>query len=197
MTDSRQSKTAADGKSKIVENRRSKTAAGQRGKVERSMKWIVACDRNGGIGKDGKLLVRLPSDMKYFREKTVGKTVIMGRATLESFPGGKPLPDRRNIVLSKRLPYSDSYEVCRSVEELLELVKEEDADGLFVIGGGQIYRLLLPYCDEALVTEIDAVFEADTTIPLLSEEPGWERTQVSDPLFENGVSYAFAVYRRK
>ncbi len=83
------------------------------------------------------------------------------------------------------------------MEAPLQQVKEEDADGLFVIGGGQIYRLLLPYCDEALVTEIDAVFEADTTIPLLSEEPGWERTQVSDPLFENGVSYAFAVYRRK
>ena len=68
------------------------------------MKWIVACDREGGIGKDGKLLVRLPSDMKYFRQQTLGKTVIMGRSTLESFPGGKPLPDRRNIVLSRRLP---------------------------------------------------------------------------------------------
>ena len=160
------------------------------------MKWIVACDREGGIGKDGKLLVRLPSDMKYFRKQTLGKTVIMGRSTLESFPGGKPLPDRRNIVLSLRLPESGSYEVCRSEAELLELVKAEDPQDLFVIGGGQIYRLLLPYCDEALVTEIDAVCAADTFIPLLSKDPEWKCVSKSEPVSESGVTYVFAVYRR-
>ena len=160
------------------------------------MKWVVACDREGGIGKDGKLLVRLPSDMKYFRKQTLGKTVIMGRATLESFPGGKPLPDRRNIVLSRQLPENESYEVCRSEEELLELVKEEDPQDLCVIGGGQIYRLLLPYCDEALVTEIDALFAADTFIPLLSEDPQWECVSKSATVSESGVTYVFAVYRR-
>ena len=160
------------------------------------MKWIVACDRRGGIGKDGKLLARLPSDMKYFREQTLGKTVIMGRATLESFPGGKPLPKRRNIVLSSRLPESSSYEVCRSVEQLLEMVKEENPDDLFVIGGGQIYRLLLPYCDEALITEIDEIFPSDTSVPLLSSDAEWKCVSKSSPVSENGVTYTFTVYRR-
>ena len=160
------------------------------------MKWIVACDRRGGIGKDGKLLVRLPSDMKYFRDQTLGKTVIMGRATLESFPGGKPLPKRRNIVLSSRLPESSSYEVCRSVEQLLEMVKEENPDDLFVIGGGQIYRLLLPYCDEALITEIDEIFPSDTSVPLLSSDAEWKCVSKSSPVSENGVTYTFTVYRR-
>ena len=76
----------------------------------------------------------------------------MGRATLESFPGGKPLPERRNIVLSRTLPEGDAYEVCRSIEELMELTASDNTDDLFVIGGGQIYDQLLPYCNEALVT---------------------------------------------
>lgn len=160
------------------------------------MKWIVTADRDGGIGKDGKLLADIPTDMKYFRTKTKGKTVIMGRATLESFPGGKPLPMRRNIVLSRTLPESDAYEVCRSVEELLKLVQDDDSDDLYVIGGGQIYEQLLPYCDEAFVTELEAVFDSDTKIPLLSQLPEWKRVEESDRICENGVNYRFVVYRR-
>ena len=161
------------------------------------MKWIVAADERGGIGKNGKLLVRIPSDMKYFREKTLGKTVIMGRATLETFPGGKPLPQRRNIVLSRTLPESDDYEVCRSVEDLLNLVRSEDQETLFVIGGGQIYDQLLPYCDEAFVTEIRGTYDADTVITLPRDLPDWEKTDDKGIREENGVSYAFTVYRRR
>ena len=143
------------------------------------MKWIVTADRDGGIGKDGKLLADIPTDMKYFRTKTKGKTVIMGRATLESFPGGKPLPMRRNIVLSRTLPESDAYEVCRSVEELLKLVQDDDSDDLYVIGGGQIYEQLLPYCDEAFVTELEAVFDSDTKIAAAGmEASGGERSDL-------------------
>ncbi len=160
------------------------------------MKWIVVTDQNGGIGKNGGLLADLPTDMKHFRIKTKGKTVIIGRATLESFPGGKPLPMRRNIVLSKTLPESDDYEVCRSLEELLELVKDENQQDLFVAGGGQIYEQLLPYCDEAYVTEIEGTFDADTKIPLLSQRSEWERVEESDLICENDVSYRFVVYRR-
>ncbi len=161
------------------------------------MKWIVAADERGGIGKNGGLLVRIPSDMKYFREKTLGKTVIMGRATLETFPGGKPLPHRRNIVLSRTLTESADYEVCRSVEELLRLVASEKPDDLFVIGGGQIYDQLLPYCDEAFVTEIRGVYDADTVITLPRDLPDWEKSGESGIIEENGVSYSFAVYRRR
>ncbi len=161
------------------------------------MKWIVAADERGGIGKNGGLLVRIPSDMKYFREKTLGKTVIMGRATLETFPGGKPLPHRRNIVLSRTLTESADYEVCRSVEELLRLVASEKPDDLFVIGGGQIYDQLLPYCDEAFVTEIRGVYDADTVITLPRDLTDWEKSGESGIIEENGVSYSFAVYRRR
>lgn len=161
------------------------------------MKWIVAADERGGIGKNGGLLVRIPSDMKYFREKTLGKTVIMGRATLETFPGGKPLPNRRNIVLSRTLTESADYEVCRSVEELLRLVASEKPDDLFVIGGGQIYDQLLPYCDEAFVTEIRGVYDADTVITLPRDLTDWEKSGESGIIEENGVSYSFAVYRRR
>ncbi len=161
------------------------------------MKLLVAADRKGGIGKNGTLLVpNLSEDMKFFRRTTLGKTVIMGRSTLESFPGKRPLADRRNIVLSRTLPQSGEYEICRSVEALTRLIKDEPADDLFVIGGGQVYEELLPYCDEALVTEIDAEFEADTWIPLLKEMPEWERVSESQPVFESGLSYRFVVYRR-
>ena len=161
------------------------------------MKWIVAADERGGIGKNGGLLVRIPADMKYFREKTLGKTVIMGRATLESFPGGKPLPKRRNIVLSRTLPEGDAYEVCRSIEELMELTASDNTDDLFVIGGGQIYDQLLPYCNEALVTEIRGVFDADARITLPRDLPDWDKAAESDTIEENGVSYVFTVYRRR
>ena len=149
------------------------------------MKWIVACDREGGIGKERKASRQgfLP-DMKYFRQQDSGKDGDHGAEHTGILSRRKvPLPDRRNIVLSRRLPESGSYEVCRSEAELLELVKAEDPQDLFVIGGGQIYRLLLPYCDEALVTEIDAVCAADTFIPLLSKDPEWKCVSKSEPVF--------------
>ena len=161
------------------------------------MKMILAAGRNGEIGNKGGLLASIPSDMKYFRQQTTGKTVIMGRATLESFPGGKPLPKRRNIVLSRTLEAGDGFEVCRDTEELLQLVKPEEDDDLMVIGGGSIYQQLRPLCSEALVTEIDAQFEADTFIKPFYNDPEWELTSRSEPVEENGFTYTFAVYRRK
>ncbi len=161
------------------------------------MKMIAAAAKDGGIGKNGKLLVNLPSDMKYFRQQTLGKTVVMGRATLESFPGGKPLPKRRNIILSTKLALGDGYEVCRDEEELLALLSDEDPENIMVIGGGQVYKLLLPHCTEALITEVDGTFEADTYIPIFSESPDWEIAKKSDIIEENGVSFRFVVYKRK
>ncbi len=160
------------------------------------MKMIVAADRKGGIGKDGGLLVSIPSDMKYFRQQTTGKIIVMGRATLESFPGGKPLPKRRNIVLSTTLQSRNDIEICRSVAEVLELLKDEDPDNIMIIGGGSIYREFMPYCSEALVTEIQAEFEADTFISLPSESDQWELISRQPSITENDTTYSFAVYRR-
>ncbi len=160
------------------------------------MKLIAAQDRNGAIGLNGDLLISLPTDMKYFRKTTTGHTVIMGRKTLESFPGGKPLPKRRNIVLSTTLEEGEGYEVCRAPEELDSMLSDEERADAFVIGGAQIYELLLPMVDEAYITEIDAGFEADTFIPVFRELEGWTAASVSEPIEENGVKYVFAVYRR-
>jgi dihydrofolate reductase len=160
------------------------------------MKLIAVQERNGGIGINGGLLMSLPTDMKYFRTETMGKTVIMGRKTLESFPGGKPLPKRRNIVLSTTLKQNAGYEVCRSVDELMDMLSEEEKKEAFVIGGGQIYKLLLPFVEEVYITEIDAELNADTFIPVFKNLAEWKCVSVSDAIEENGVKYAFAVYRR-
>ncbi len=162
------------------------------------MNHIAAEDRRGGIGFRGALLAHLPSDMKFFRTTTTGGTVILGRKTLESFPGGRPLPKRRNIVLSRTLsPEPDAgYEVCRSPEEVLSLVSDQEPDRLFVIGGEQIYRRFLPYCEEALITELEGEWEADAFLPVFSQLPDWQEVSRSEPLTENGVTYSFVTYRR-
>ena len=114
------------------------------------MNIIVAADKNWGIGKDNKLLVSIPADMKFFRETTTGNVVVMGRKTLESFPGGLPLKRRTNIVLTKDVNYQVKDAVLvHSVEELLEELKKYDSENVYVIGGDSVYRQLLPYCDIA------------------------------------------------
>ncbi|MBR5228353.1 MAG: dihydrofolate reductase [Firmicutes bacterium] len=160
------------------------------------MKMIVAADKKGGIGKNGDLLVSIPTDMKYFREQTMGKTIVMGRATLESFPGAKPLPKRRNIVLSTKLQPAEGIEICRSVDEVLELLKDENPDSIMIVGGGTVYKAFMPYCSHALITEIDETFDADTFIDLPAESDEWELESRQPDITENGVTYAFAVYRR-
>lgn len=163
------------------------------------MKMIVAADKRGGIGKNGQLLAHLPGDMKYFRETTAGAIVIMGRKTLESFPGGRPLKGRRNLVISRTLApdAQEGVEVCRTPEEAVALASQEPDRNVFVIGGGEIYSLMLPYCKEAFITEIDAVLEADTFIPVFAELMEWECCSRSPVQEENGLQYAFAIYRRK
>ena len=135
------------------------------------MNVIVAADKNWGIGKDNKLLVSIPSDMKFFRTQTTGKVVVMGRKTLESFPNGMPLKNRTNIVLTRNPDYEvKGGVVVHSVEELLEVLKPYEEEDIYVIGGDSIYRLLLPYCRTAHVTKIDFAFEADTYFPNLDED---------------------------
>ena len=156
------------------------------------MKLIAAMDEKRGIGKNGGLLCHLPSDLRYFKQVTLGRDVIMGRATLESFPGGRPLPGRRNIVLSKTLNRDDVL-IVRSVDELMNIAGIDDA---FVIGGGQVYSQLLPYCDTAYITQLEGDFGAEVFMPDISEA-GFVKTGSSDLQEENGVRFTFDVYTIK
>lgn len=162
------------------------------------MNLIVAADKNWGIGKDNKLLVSIPSDMKFFRQETMGKVVVMGRKTLESFPNGLPLKNRTNVVLTsdKNYQVKDAV-IVHSIDEVLEELKKYDDDEIYVIGGGKVYEELLPYCDVALVTKIDFAFEADTHFPNLDEDPEWEITAASDEQTYFDLEYTFVKYERK
>ncbi len=162
------------------------------------MNIIVAVDSNWAIGNKDELLVRIPGDHKNFREMTTGKVVILGRKTLSTFPQGLPLKNRTNIVMSHDPEYSvkDAI-VVRSVEELLEEVKKYDTQDVFVIGGGTIYKQLLPFCDTAHITKIDYSYEADTYFPNLDEDPEWEIETDSDEQTYFDLTYRFVKYVRK
>lgn len=162
------------------------------------MKLILAADRNWAIGKDGDLLCHLPGDLKYFKEKTVGKTVIMGRGTLESLPEKKPLPKRENIVISGNPDYAvPGAVVLHSHEELFDYIRDKDSDEVMVLGGGRVYRELLPYCDTCYITRIYESFDADTWFVNLDEMPEFEIVWQSELQEENGIQYRFLEYRRK
>ena len=161
------------------------------------MNLIVAVDKNWAIGKENKLLVSIPQDMKFFRETTMGKVVVMGRKTLESFPGGQPLKKRTNIVITRDKNYSvkDAI-VVHSVEEALEEIKNYNSEDVYVIGGDSIYRQMLPYCDIAHVTKINHAYEADTYFPNLDEKEEWLVTGVSDEQTYFNLEYEFVRYER-
>ena len=161
------------------------------------MNLIVAVDENWAIGKGNKLLVSIPADMKFFRETTIGKVVVMGRKTLETFPGGQPLKKRTNIVLTKDKDYQvkDAI-VVHSIAELLEELKKYDEEDIYVIGGETIYRQLLPYCKLAHVTKIHHAYEADTYFPNLDEMEDWEITGVSDEQTYFNLEYEFVRYEK-
>lgn len=160
------------------------------------MKLIAAVDNEWNIGNKGGLLFSLPDDMKFFRTTTSGKIVVMGRKTLESFPGSKPLKNRVNIVLSRSSHSVDGAEFVTSVDDLLKKLKQYDTEDIYVIGGAQIYSLLLPYCDTALITHVDAVAdEADSKFPKLKNGE-WKIVEQSDILENNGIKFRFTTYKR-
>ena len=161
------------------------------------MKCIVAVDSNWAIGKNNKLLVSIPADMRFFKEQTMGKVVIMGRATLESFLGGKPLKGRVNIVVTRDPKYyvPDAI-IVHSVKEAASAAAAYPADDVFVIGGASIYRQFLPLCDTAYVTKIAYAYDADTYFPNLDEAPDWELLEESDEQTYYDLTYAFTTYNR-
>lgn len=162
------------------------------------MNLIVAVDANWGIGKDNKLLVSIPADMKFFRTQTTGKVVVMGRKTLESFPNGLPLKNRTNIVLTRDTGYQVKGAIMvHSVEELLKELDNYHTEDVYVIGGDSVYKQLLPYCHVAHVTKIDYAYEADTYFPNLDEMPQWEITARSEEQTYFDLEYEFLTYERE
>ncbi len=157
------------------------------------MNVIVAVDQNWAIGKDGDQLVYLKEDLKRFRTLTSGHTVILGRKTLATFPGGRPLKNRRNLIMSRNPQFqAEGAEVFSSVEEL---VQKADKDA-FVIGGASVYEQLLPYCDTAYITKIHAAFPADTYFPDLDKSEEWKVREESQSLEQDGISYHYVTYSR-
>ena len=185
------------------------------------MEAIVAADREWGIGRQGGLLAHLPGDLRYFKEKTWGRPLLMGRKTLESLPGGKPLPGRKNYVLSRSRAFAEFVEQkkkeereqalppekirwgnCEAVSSLEEFRKEQQRDPaafaeLMVIGGAEVYRQCLPYCDRIYVTRMEAALSADCFFENLDLRPEWEQVQNGKPQEENGIRYRFTIYQRK
>ncbi len=136
------------------------------------MKLIVAVSKNWGIGRDNSLLFNLKEDMRHFKRMTTGKVVVMGRNTYLSLPA-RPLKDRINIVLSRTALMEDCITV-RDLDELLDIIGQFDGDDVFVIGGASVYKMLLPYCDTAFITKVDAEAIADAYIENLDLLPEWE-----------------------
>lgn len=159
------------------------------------MNCIVNVTENWGIGYHNQLLVSISADLRRFRQLTTGKTVILGRKTLETFPGGRPLKNRVNLVMSTNPSLEiPGAQVAHSLEELRTLCRRIPSEELCVIGGDSIYRLLLPYCVEALVTKTFSQPEADAFFPNLDELPGWSVRERSEIFEENGLHFQYVDY---
>lgn len=154
----------------------------------------VAADEKFGIGRNNDLLVFLPEDLAFFKALTVNKAIVIGRKTLESFKNGNPLPKRLNVVLSRTAAYDhERILVMRSVEDLLTWAEGQSDDGVIVAGGGEIYRLLMPYCSKLHITLLEGDYSADTFMP----DPtalGF-RCVIKEPVMEHdGVRYRHSVW---
>lgn len=158
------------------------------------MNAIVAVDENWGIGRGGDQLCYISADLKRFKALTTGHPVILGRKTLATFPGGRPLPGRRNLILSHNPDFAvEGGEVFHDLASLLSAAPEDS----FVIGGGSVYRALLPYCETVYVTKIMSIYKADTFFPDLDADPVWQVAEREEPLEENGLQFQYFTYRRK
>ncbi len=160
------------------------------------MKAILHVDKEWGIGKNNELMFSIPADMKFFRETTINNVVVMGNNTLKSFPNGLPLKNRVNIVLSRTASRNDCV-IVKSLSDLFEELKKYDTNNVFVIGGASIYKELLPYCNEVLVTKVDAIGGADTFFENLDNNKDFELVFESEPVETNGYTIRFTTYQNK
>ncbi len=164
--------------------------------VRENFSAVVAADAGWGIGLNGTQTLVVPEDRKHFRSVTGRGTVIVGRRTLLDFPGGRPLKNRRNIVLTRNPDFTvEGGETAHSVEEALTLVSDDEQ--VFVIGGESVYRALLPYCRRAYVTRIDADAENDAFFPALDSLPGWRLADPGEEREHDGLRYRFELWERE
>lgn len=159
------------------------------------MKSIVAVDEKWGIGKKNGLLFTLPEDMAFFRTTTLNKVCCMGYNTLLSFPNGKPLKNRVNIVLAPVGVTREDCTVVHTLPELFDELKKYDTDDVFVIGGAMFYKTMLPYCDTALITKVSADGGAEVFYENLDDLPEWEEVFASEPVLTNGYEIRFTTYK--
>ena len=159
------------------------------------MNCIASVDNNWGIGLNNQLLYHIPEDLHFFKKKTIGKTVIMGKNTLLSLPNQKPLKDRTNIVLNKSISRDDLI-VCRDLKSLLQEIKGYSDEDIFVIGGEQIYRLLLPYCNKAYITKVNGEKIADSFFENLDLNKEWTLTYAKEKQVYKGIEYCFCEYQK-
>lgn len=161
------------------------------------MNLIAAVDKHWAIGSRGQQLVNIPQDQKLFRDRTLGKVIVMGRKTLKSLPGGQPLYGRINVVLTRDPECRvKGAVVCHSLEEVLEFLESYESGDIYIIGGDSVYEQFLPYCDLAYVTYIDFAYEADTWFPNLDRDPEWTMTEESDEQTYFDLCYTYRTYRR-
>ena len=157
------------------------------------MNLIAAVDQNWAIGKDGDQLCYIPADLKRFQALTTGHAVILGRKTLATFPGGRPLKNRRNLILSRNAAFApEGADVFADVDSLLEAAPAD----AFVIGGESVYKALLPYCDKAYITKIDRAWPADSFFPDLDADPAWQVTEEWEPLEHEVLAFRYVTYER-
>ena len=157
---------------------------------------IVAVDKKWGIGKKNDLLFSLPLDMKFFRQTTLDKTVCMGYNTLLSFPNSNPLPRRKNIVLCPEGIEREDVVIVHTLADMLSELKKEDGD-VYVIGGAMFYKSMLPYCEEILVTKVDADGDAEVFYENLDENKDFECVKIGEPIETNGYNIQFTTYKNK
>lgn len=160
------------------------------------MKLIVAVARDWGIGDKGELLFNAPQDMEFFKNCTLNKVVVMGRKTLLSLPGGNPLKNRINIVMTSDVDFKkEGCIIINSTEALFEELKKYNSDDVFLIGGGILYNELYPYCSEAYITKFDAILEADTYLHNFDEDKDWLLTYASEIHEHDGLKFIFNTYK--
>ena len=159
------------------------------------MKAILHADKNWGIGKNNSLMFRIPADMNFFKETTTGNIVVMGSNTLKSLPGGNPLKDRINVVLYPGAEKRNDCIIVNSLGGLFSEIKKYDGDKVFVIGGAMLYKTLLPYCSEVLVTKVDAVGDADVFFENLDLNNDFKLVYESEALETNGLRIRFTTYK--
>ncbi|MBE6771323.1 MAG: dihydrofolate reductase [Ruminococcaceae bacterium] len=162
------------------------------------MKAIVNVDNNWAIGLGDSLINHIPADMKFFKEKTTGNVVVMGRSTFMTFPGPKALPNRVNIVLTTDKGWSaPDVIVCHSTDELFTQLERYDTNTVYVIGGSSVYEQLLPFCDTAYVTKVDTAKPADKYFPNLDNDSDWEIVCQGEEQEHKEVKFRFNTYRKK